>query len=121
MTYARKSSLFSSRPTQEPEKYQLPKRTLALFTRWKTLEQLKKSLQNPLFPLSQHQAAELVGSAATTRQQKKTKASSLRASEELNVAIPSLLTDSELSASPRIAPRASQRSQRPPGQPLRWG
>lgn len=112
------------------EKYRMPKkRTLSLFSRWKTLEQLKKNMLSPA-GLTAFQGGDSTGSSSS-RQHKKTASSASSSSKDQNDELAEALalgpltftSDQELQqqAGPRISPRASQRSLRPLGQPLRWG
>jgi hypothetical protein len=89
--------------------YKVPKRTLSLFTRWKTLEQLRRNHLHHSLPLSSPDFDPLM-----PRQQKKIPMPSNGPKEEM-VSLPGMSSEMSLSA------RAIQRSLRPPGQPLRWG
>ena len=78
----------------QEDKYQVPKRTISLLTRWKTLEQIRRNYLNQSFQ----------------RQQKKQ-------------ASPGEEPWSPITSEGLITAvgRGYQRSLRPPGQPLRWG
>jgi hypothetical protein len=89
--------------------FKVPKRTLSLFTRWKTLEQLRRNHLHHSLPLSSSDFDPLM-----PRQQKKIPVPSNGPKEEM-MSLPGMSSEMSLSA------RAIQRSLRPPGQPLRWG
>ena len=90
------------------ETFKVPKRTLSLFTRWKTLEQLRRNHLHPPVPSPDYDSP-------APRQQKKIPLSSSKATKEEMMSLPGMSSEMSLSA------RAIQRSLRPPGQPLRWG
>lgn len=92
------------------ETFKVPKRTLSLFTRWKTLEQLRRNHLHPPIPMESSGF-----DPPTQRQQKKISLSSSKGPKEEMMVLPGMSSEMSLSA------RAIQRSLRPPGQPLRWG
>lgn len=89
--------------------FKVPKRTLSLFTRWKTLEQLRRNHLHHSLPLASTNFDPLM-----PRQQKKIAMASNEPKEEM-MSLPGMSSEMSLSS------RAIQRSLRPPGQPLRWG